>query len=62
MVAAGLTTGIALVFVAAEGYHVALAAGTTARYAADATLGAPLLAAAGVGVGSLIRSRPPLGW
>jgi hypothetical protein len=44
--AAGLTTCIAAVFVAIKAYHAALAAGTIARYAADAALGAPLLAAA----------------
>ena len=47
VVAAGRTAGIALVFVAAKAYHVALAARTIARYAADAALGAPLLAEAG---------------
>jgi hypothetical protein len=41
VVAAAPAAGIALVFVAAKGYHVALAAGTIARYAAGATLGRP---------------------
>ena len=57
LAAAALTTGITLAFVAAKGYHLALAAGTIARFAAGAVLGAGLLAAAGVGVGSLIRSQ-----
>jgi hypothetical protein len=46
VVAAGRATGIALAFVAAKGYHVALAARTIARYAAGAALGAALPAAA----------------
>jgi ABC-2 type transport system permease protein len=57
LVAAALTTGISLAFVAAKGYHVALSAGTIVRFAAGATLGAGLLAAAGVGLGSLLRSQ-----
>jgi len=57
LVAAGLTTGISLSFVAAKGYHVALAWGTIARFAAGGILGSGLLAAAGVGVGSLLRGQ-----
>jgi ABC-2 type transport system permease protein len=57
LVAAALTTGISLAFVAAKGYHVALAWATIARFAAGATLGAGLLAAAGVGLGSLLRGQ-----
>jgi ABC-2 type transport system permease protein len=57
LVAAGLTTGISLAFVAAKGYDVALSAGTIVRFAAGATLGAGLLAAVGVALGSLIRSQ-----
>jgi hypothetical protein len=41
VVAAAPATSIALVFVAAKDYQVALAAGTIARYAAGATLGRP---------------------
>jgi ABC-2 type transport system permease protein len=57
LVAAGLTTGIGLAFVAAKGYQVALGWGTIARFAAGAILGSGLLAAAGVGLGSLLRGQ-----
>jgi hypothetical protein len=57
LVAAGLTTGISLAFVAAKGYPVALGWGTIARFGAGAILGSGLLAAAGVGLGSLLRSQ-----
>jgi hypothetical protein len=49
VVPAWLTIGIALVFMAAEGYHVALAAGTIARYAAGAAVTAGFLTAAPLG-------------
>jgi hypothetical protein len=52
LAAAVLATGITLAFVAAKGYHLALAAATIARFAADAVLGAGLLAAAGLGWGN----------
>ncbi len=54
---AGLATGISLAFVAAKGYHVALGGWTIARFGAGAVLGSGLLAAAGVGLGSLMRSQ-----
>jgi ABC-2 type transport system permease protein len=57
LVAAGLTTGISLAFVAAKGDPVALGWGTIARFAAGAILGSGLLAAVGVGLGSLLRSQ-----
>ncbi len=57
LVAAGLTTGISLAFVAAKGYHLALAWGTIARFATGAILGPGLLAAVGVGLGSLLRGQ-----
>jgi ABC-2 type transport system permease protein len=57
LVAAGLATGISLAFVAGKGYDVALAWGTIARFGAGAILGAGLLAAAGVGLGSLLRGQ-----
>jgi hypothetical protein len=57
LVAAGLTTGISLGFVAAKGYDLALGWGTIARFAAGAILGSGLLAAVGVGLGSLLRSQ-----
>jgi ABC-type transport system involved in multi-copper enzyme maturation permease subunit len=52
-----VTAGIGLTFVAADGYHVALAGETIARFAAGAILGAGLLAAVGVGIGSLVRAQ-----
>jgi len=56
--AAGATaTGIALGFAAAKGYPLALPAGSILRFAAGATIGSGLLAAAGVGAGSLIRHQ-----
>jgi hypothetical protein len=57
LVTSGAATGIALAFVAAKGYPVALGAATIARFAAGAVLGAGMLAAAGAGIGSLIRSQ-----
>jgi ABC-2 type transport system permease protein len=54
---AAVTTGIGVSFIAGGGHDVVLGAGTIARYAAGATVGAALLVAAGVGVGSLIRSQ-----
>jgi ABC-type transport system involved in multi-copper enzyme maturation permease subunit len=57
LAAAVLATGVGLVFVAANGYHVALATGTLARFAAGAVLASALMAAVGVGIGSLIRSQ-----
>jgi ABC-type transport system involved in multi-copper enzyme maturation permease subunit len=57
LVATALTTGITLAFVAAKGYVVTLSSGTIARFAAGAILGSGLLAAVGVGVGSLIRGQ-----
>jgi ABC-2 type transport system permease protein len=57
LVAAGLSTGISLAFVAAKGYPVALAWGTIARFGAGAILGSGLLAAVGVGLGSLLRGQ-----
>jgi ABC-2 type transport system permease protein len=57
LVAAGLTTGISLALVAANGYPVALAWGTIARLGTGAILASGLLAAVGVGLGSLLRSQ-----
>jgi ABC-2 type transport system permease protein len=57
LAAAALATGVGLAFVAANGYHVALATGTIARFAAGAVLASALMAAVGVGIGSLIRSQ-----
>src|SRR5262249_49432592 len=54
---AALTTGIGLAFIAGRGEHLVLGAATITRFAAGATIGPGLLAAAGVGLGSLIRSQ-----
>jgi ABC-2 type transport system permease protein len=56
--AAGITsTGIGLVFVAAHGDHLALSAGTLIAHVAGEVVGASLLAALGVALGSLVRSQ-----
>jgi ABC-type transport system involved in multi-copper enzyme maturation permease subunit len=52
-----IATGVGLTFVASHGYPVALAAGTMIDHGAGTILGAALLAAVGVGLGSLIRSQ-----
>jgi ABC-2 type transport system permease protein len=52
-----IATGVGLAFATGKGYDVALSAGTIARFAAGATLGCALLAAIGVGLGSLLRSQ-----
>ena len=52
-----VAAAIDLAFVAADGYHVPLAAGTFLRDAAGALLGAALLAALGVVLGTLVRSQ-----
>jgi ABC-2 type transport system permease protein len=57
LVASAITTGITLAFVAAKGYALTVPWATIARFAAGAVLGSGLLAAVGVGVGSLIRSQ-----
>lgn len=44
-------------FIAAHGFHVALAGVTIARYDLGALLGAALMAAMGVAVGTLVRSQ-----
>jgi ABC-type transport system involved in multi-copper enzyme maturation permease subunit len=57
LVAAALATGVGLLFVAAKGYHVALATGSIGRFAAGAVVASGLMAAVGVGLGSLLRSQ-----
>jgi ABC-2 type transport system permease protein len=54
---AATATGIALGFAASRDYALALPATTIARYASGAIIGSALLAAAGVGAGSLIRHQ-----
>lgn len=57
LVGTAITTVVGLGFTASEGYHVALAAATIARYCAGTVLGAALLAAIGAGLGALIRGQ-----
>jgi ABC-2 type transport system permease protein len=52
-----IATGVGLGFVAADGYTAQISDATLARYAAGHVLAGALLAAIGVGVGSLIRSQ-----
>ena len=52
-----IATGVALGFVASDGYAEPIGAATMARYAAGHVLAGALLAAIGVGLGSLIRSQ-----
>lgn len=52
-----VATGVGLGFVAAQGDHVALGAGTIVAHLAGAALGAALLAVLGVAIGSLVRSQ-----
>lgn len=53
----GAATAVAMVFVGADGYRVALSAGTIFGYGAGSVLAAGLLAAVDVGLGTLIRSQ-----
>jgi ABC-2 type transport system permease protein len=55
--AAATATGIALGFAASRGYALALSDPAIARYAGGTVIGSALLAAAGVGAGSLIRHQ-----
>jgi ABC-2 type transport system permease protein len=52
-----VATGVGLGFVAADGYRLQLGDATMARYAAGHIVAGALLAAIGVGLGSLIRSQ-----
>ena len=52
-----IATGVGLGFVASDGYAEPIGAGTMVRYAAGHVLAGALLAAIGVGLGSLIRSQ-----
>jgi ABC-2 type transport system permease protein len=52
-----IATGVGLGFVAADGYAAHISDATLARYAAGHILAGALLAAIGVGIGSLIRSQ-----
>jgi ABC-type transport system involved in multi-copper enzyme maturation permease subunit len=52
-----IAAGAGLTFVAVRGYHVPVSDATIARYAAGYIIAAALLAAVGVGLGSLIRSQ-----
>src|SRR6202034_3600929 len=55
--AAAAATAIALGFAASRGYPIALSDPAIARYTAGAVVGSALLAATGVGAGSLIRHQ-----
>ena len=55
--AAATAAGIALGFAASRGYALALTGPDIARYAGGAVIGSALLAAAGAGVGSLLRHQ-----
>jgi ABC-type transport system involved in multi-copper enzyme maturation permease subunit len=57
LVAMAVTTGVAFGFVVARGDSMALAGDTLVRYFVGAALGGGLLAAAGVGLGSLVRDQ-----
>ena len=52
-----IAAGTGLIYVAARGYHVPVGDATLARYAIGHVVAAALLAAVGVGLGSLIRSQ-----
>jgi ABC-2 type transport system permease protein len=52
-----IALGIGLGFVAAKGYPVPIGDATLARYGAGHVLAAALLAAAGAGIGALVRSQ-----
>jgi ABC-2 type transport system permease protein len=52
-----IATGVGLGFVAADGYSAHVSDATLARYAVGHILAGALLAAIGVGIGSLIRSQ-----
>jgi ABC-type transport system involved in multi-copper enzyme maturation permease subunit len=57
LLAAGITSGAAVAFTAAKSYRLAYSAATIARFGAGAVLAAALLAAAGAGLGALVRSQ-----
>lgn len=57
LAAAATASAVSLGFAAARGYPLALPVATIVRYAAGATAGSGLLAAAGAGAGSLIRHQ-----
>lgn len=52
-----VTTSVGLAFVAAKGYHLALATATIVRYAVGAVLGGAILASIGTGLGALLRNQ-----
>ena len=57
LASAVIATGVGLVFVEAHGYPVRLSSTVMVGHAAGAMFGAAVLAAIGVGLGSLIRSQ-----
>ncbi len=52
-----IPTAVGLAFVAFRGYHMTVSDATIARYAGGHLLAGALLAAVGVGIGSLVRSQ-----
>jgi ABC-2 type transport system permease protein len=56
-VGSAVTTGIGLAFVAGHGDSIAISSITITRFAAGAVLGAALLAAVGVALGTLVRAQ-----
>ena len=57
LVGYAIALGVGLIFATARGNHVAIGDATLARYAIGHIVGTALLAAIGVGVGSLVRSQ-----
>jgi hypothetical protein len=57
LVAAAVSTGLGLAFIAGRGDSIVLGAATMLGHAAGAMLGSALMAIIGVGLGSLIRSQ-----
>jgi ABC-2 type transport system permease protein len=57
LVAGVIATGAGLAFAAGKHDHIALGAGTLAGHVAGAMVGAALLGALGVGIGSLVRPQ-----
>lgn len=57
LVGGGVATAVGVGFVSAHGFAVTVSGATMARYIGGAALGSAFLAAAGVGLGSLIRNQ-----
>jgi ABC-2 type transport system permease protein len=57
VVAAAVSTGLGIAFIAAHGDHIVLGAAAILGHVAGSVVGAALMAMIGVGLGSLIRSQ-----